>query len=217
MVQSEIWRYTLVGRFWHQLEPTGALCCMIWRRDEQRHRYTRIQVCLCLSCMGLLSLTPADLSTASFHPDGHLFAAGGTDGQIKFFHVKTGENAGVNFELDGPVQDVAFSENGYWFAAVAKDSTNVVVFDIRKEGKAAEAKVLEIGGQVDCIKWDYTGQFLVAAGPGGLTISNYTKSSKSWSDVISLAVPAVALEWGPEAKTLVTANEKGVVSVLGSE
>lgn len=90
-----------------------------------------------------------------------------------------------------------------------------MIFDLRKEGEAAKAKTLEIGGQVDSIRWDYTGQFLAASGPGGLTISQYTKSSKSWSDVISTAVPATALEWGPEAKTLITVNVDGVVTVLG--
>ncbi|KAH7342804.1 WD40-repeat-containing domain protein [Rhexocercosporidium sp. MPI-PUGE-AT-0058] len=158
--------------------------------------------------------TDSGLTVAAFHPDGHLFAAGGTDGQIKLFHVKTGESA-ANFELGGPVQDLVFSENGIWFAAVAKGSNSVIIFDLRKEGEAAKAKVLEIGGQVDTIKWDYTGQFLAAAGPGGLTISQYTKSSKTWSDVISTAVPATALEWGPDARTLVTVNGDGVLTVLG--
>ena len=153
------------------------------------------------------------LTTAAFHPDGHLFAAGGEDGQIKLFHVKTGENA-ANFELGGPVQDISFSENGIWFAAVAKGSSSVVIFDLRKEGKAAEAKVLEIGGQVDSIRWDYTGQYLAASGPRGLTISQYTKGSKSWSDIISTAVPATAVAWGPEAKSLVTVSVEGVVTVL---
>jgi len=156
----------------------------------------------------------AELTSAAFHPDGHLFAAGGADGQIKLFHVKSGENA-ANFDLGGPVQDISFSENGIWFAAVAKGSNSVVIFDLRKEGKAAEAKVLEIGGQVDTIRWDYTGQFLAAAGPGGLTISQYTKSSKSWSDVISLAVPATAVEWGPQASSLLTVNSDGILTILG--
>jgi pre-mRNA-processing factor 19 len=128
--------------------------------------------------------------------------------------VKTGESA-ANFDLDGPVQDLVFSENGFWFAAVAKGSNSVVIFDLRKEGKAAQAKVLEIGGKVDSIRWDYTSQYLAASGPGGLTISQYTKSTKSWSDVISTAVPATAIEWGPEAKTLVTVNSDGVITVLG--
>ncbi|KAH6680411.1 WD40-repeat-containing domain protein [Halenospora varia] len=158
--------------------------------------------------------TDSELTTAAFHPDGHLFAAGGADGQIKLFHVKTGESA-ANFELGGPVQDLTFSENGIWFSAVAKGSNSVVIFDLRKEGTAAEAKVLEIGGQVDSIRWDYTGQYLAAAGPRGLTISQYTKSSKSWSDVISTAVPATAVEWGAEAKTLVTVSADGIITVLG--
>lgn len=167
-----------------------------------------------MQCVQVSKLTRyVGLTAAAFHPDGHLFAAGGEDGQVKLFHVKTGENA-ANFELGGPVQDISFSENGLWFAAVAKGSTSVVIFDLRKEGKAAEAKVLEIGGQVDSIRWDYTGQYLAASGPRGLTISQYTKSSKSWADVISTAVPATAVSWGPEAKSLVTVNADGVVTVL---
>jgi pre-mRNA-processing factor 19 len=130
------------------------------------------------------------------------------------FHTKTGENA-ASFDLDGPVQDLIFSENGIWFAAVAKGSNSVVIFDLRKEGKAAEAKVLEIGGQVDSIQWDFTGQYLAASGPRGLTITQYTKSTKSWSDVISTAVPATAVRWGSDAKTLVTVNSDGIITVLG--
>lgn len=155
-----------------------------------------------------------ELTVAAFHPDGHIFAAGGADGQIKLFHVKTGESA-ADFDLGGPVQDLIFSENGIWFAAVAKESNSVVIFDIRKTGNAAQIKVLEIGGQVDSIRWDYTGQYLAASGPRGLTISQYVKSSKSWSDVISTAVPATAVAWGPEGKTLVTVNGEGVVTILG--
>lgn len=130
------------------------------------------------------------------------------------FHVKSGEHA-ASFDLGDAVQDLAFSENGIWFAAVAKGSSSVVIFDIRKEGEAAKIKTLEIGGQVDSIRWDYTGQFLAASGPGGLTVSQYTKSSKSWSDVISLAVPASAVAWGPAAKKLITVNSEGSVTVLG--
>lgn len=128
--------------------------------------------------------------------------------------VKSGEIA-ARFELGGPAQDISFSENGTWFAAVEKGSSSVVIFDLRKEGAAGRLKELEIGGQVDSIRWDYTGQYLAASGPGGLTISQYTKSSKSWSDVISLAVPATAVEWGPQASTLVTVNNDGVVTILG--
>lgn len=155
----------------------------------------------------------SELTTAAFSPDGHLFAAGGMDGQIKFYNVTTGENA-ANFELGGPVQDLVFSENGYWFAAVAKDSQAVIIFDLRKQGEVAKAKILEVGGTVDSISWDYTGQFLAASGPNGLTISQYTKSSKAWSEPCRTAVPAAALAWGPKALSLVTVNAAGAVTVL---
>jgi len=80
-----------------------------------------------------------------------------------------------------------------------------------RKGRLQKPKCLKL----DSLKWDYTGQYLAASGPRGLTISQYTKSSKSWSDVISIAVPAASLAWGPEAKTLVTVNGDGVVTILG--
>ncbi|KAI0998852.1 hypothetical protein K3495_g9344 [Podosphaera aphanis] len=157
--------------------------------------------------------TNCELTAAAFHPDGHIFAAAGIDGQIKVFHVKTGENA-ANFELGGPVQDISFSENGIWFSAVAKESNSISIFDLRKEGKAAEVKVLEAGGEVFKARWDYTGQYLAVCGPRGVTIFQYTKSTKSWSDVISIAEPATSVSWGPEAKSLFTTNIDGIIKLI---
>ena len=109
---------------------------------------------------------------------------------------------------------MAFSENGIWFAAVAKGSTTVTIFDLRKAGKEAKVKELEIGGQVDSIAWDYTGQYLAASGPGGLSVWQYVKSSKSWIEVMTTAVPGVAVVWGLGAKSLITVDTEGEVNVL---
>ncbi len=92
-----------------------------------------------------------------------------------------------------------------------------MIFDLRKEGKAAEVKVVDTGSKVKDIAWDYTGQFLVSVGVSGVTVQQYTKSSKSWSEPLRTAVPATAVAWGALGHTLVCANTDGVVYVLGAE
>jgi pre-mRNA-processing factor 19 len=156
------------------------------------------------------------LTTGAFHPDGQLFAAGGTDGQIKMYHVKTGEFA-AEFNCSEPIRAISFSENGFWFAATTKSSTSVTIFDLRKQGEAAQVKVIDIGSRVDSIRWDYTGQFLATAGPSGITVQQYTKASKTWSEPLRNAISATALEWGAQAHTLVCINGDGVVTILGSK
>lgn len=152
------------------------------------------------------------LTTAEFHPDGHLFAAGGMDGQIKVFDVRSGANA-ANFDEPGPINALSFSENGTWLASVVKGSTTVSIWDLRK---SASIKVLETGGPVDSIRWDYTGQFLATAGPSGLTVQQYSKSTKEWSEPLRIAAPAVDIEWGPKAHSLVSLGGHGVIAILGS-
>lgn len=160
-------------------------------------------------------LTAAALTTCAFHPDGHLFAAGTVAGDIKLFMTKTLEQAAV-FSLGAPVETIAFSENGFWFAAAAKGQTAVIIFDLRKEGAAAAAKVLETGGAVQSLAWDYTGQFLATAGASGLTVQQYAKSSKKWSEPLRNSGRAVAVRWGPSGKKLVAVDGEGVVTVYGA-
>ena len=145
-----------------------------------------------------------------------MFAVGTTHGQIEFYHTKTSELA-ATFDYGHPVQAIAFSENGYWFAAVGKRTTGITIFDLRQEGEASKVKIIEIGSSITDIDWDYTGQFLATAGPSGITVQQYTKSSKSWSEPLRSAIPAAAIEWRKEATSLVAVNVDGVVSVLGAK
>lgn len=154
------------------------------------------------------------LTACAFHPDGHLFAAGTISGNIKVYTTKTLELA-AEFPLGAPVQALAFSENGFWFAATAKGQTSVTIFDLRKEGAAATAKVLETGGSVQGVSWDYSGQFLATSGPSGVTVQQYTKSSKAWSEPFRTSVSAVDVQWGESARKLVALNGDGVVTVFG--
>ncbi|KAF4990800.1 hypothetical protein FGRMN_8241 [Fusarium graminum] len=160
--------------------------------------------------------TDSALTSCAFHPDGHLFAAGTTSGDIKLFMTNTLEQA-ASFSLGAPIQAISFSENGYWFAATAKGQTMVTIFDLRKEGDAAVAKVLETGGPVQSLAWDFSGQFLATGGAAGVTVQQYAKSSKKWSEPLKNSTPSVAVRWGESAKQLVTINGEGVVSVLATK
>ncbi|KAE8380890.1 WD40-repeat-containing domain protein [Aspergillus bertholletiae] len=155
----------------------------------------------------------ASLLSVKFHPDGHLIAAGGVDGQIKIFDVKNGSSA-ANFALSGPAKCLFFSENGTFMAAVADNSTVVSIWDLRS---ASEVKALETGSQIDSISWDYTGQFLLTGGPSGLTVQQYAKSTKSWSEPLRSAVPAAAVAWGVAAQSIVALNRDGGITVLGAQ
>lgn len=153
------------------------------------------------------------LLSVSFHPDGHLIAAGGADGQVKIFDVKTGA-AAADYSMSGPVKCLFFSENGTYLAAVAAQSTTVSIWDLRSSN---ETKVLDTGSQVESIFWDYTGQFLLTGGPGGLTVQQYSKASKGWSEPLRSAVPATSVAWGSSAQSIVALNEAGVVTVLAAQ
>lgn len=157
----------------------------------------------------------APFTSCAFHPDGHLFAAGTSSGDILMFLTKEGTEAAF-FSLGAPVEAIVFSENGFWIAATAKGQTTVTVFDLRKEGNAAKAKVLDVGSTVQGLAWDYTGQFLATAGPSGVTVQQFAKGSKKWTELLQSATPAVAVAWGEEGKRLVTVNRDGVISVLGA-
>ncbi|KAL4868062.1 hypothetical protein BDV12DRAFT_170291 [Aspergillus spectabilis] len=159
------------------------------------------------------NFSDASLLSVQFHPDGHLLAAGGADGQIKIYDIKTGGVA-ANYDLAGPVKRVLFSENGTFLAAVTENSTMVSIWDLRS---SKEVKVLETGSQVESIHWDYTGQFLLAGGPSGLTVQQYSKASKAWSEILRSAVPAVAVAWGSSAQSIVALNTEGGLTVLTAQ
>jgi pre-mRNA-processing factor 19 len=155
--------------------------------------------------------TEAEISCSAFHVDGVLFFTGGPDGKIRIFDVKTGSSMAV-LDTTGPVRSLAFSENGTWFAVAENGSSSVAVWDLRKQ---APIKQIDVGSPVDSVHWDYTGQFLATAGSGSVTVQQYTKSSKSWSEPVRKAVAARDVAWGANASSLIALTPQGGLSVLG--
>ena len=152
-----------------------------------------------------------------FHPDGHLLACGGTDGQIKIFDVKSGSLAATfaSQTNSSAVISLYFSENGTWLASASSSSSNISIWDLRK---AAEIRTLETGlSKVNCLSWDYTGQFLAVGGEGGVSVQQYSKANKEWSEPLKMALPATGIAWTHEAKGLVTVDVEGVLTLLGSK
>jgi pre-mRNA-processing factor 19 len=156
--------------------------------------------------------TEADISCCSFHVDGLLFFVGSSDGKIRIYDVKTGSNM-VELETSSPVRAISFNENGTWFAVVQKDSSSVAVWDIRKQNVV---KVLDAGSAVENAKWDYTGQFLAAAGTGSVSVHQYVKASKSWSEPVRKAVPARDVAWGASGQNIVALTPEGGLSILSA-
>lgn len=153
------------------------------------------------------------LLSVNFHPDGHLIAAGGADSQVKIFDIKTGTTA-ADYQMSGPVKCLFFSENGTFLAAVADKSTAVSIWDLRS---SKQTKVLDTGNQINSIFWDYTGQFLLTGGPSGVTVQQFTKATKTWSEPLRSAVPAASVAWGSAAQSIVALNEAGVLTVLAAD
>lgn len=158
--------------------------------------------------------TGSDLSSAAFHPDGHLLATGTVSGEIKLFDVKTLENIHT-FPPSTPtaVTAMSFSENGTWLATVSANSSAVTVWDLRK---TAQLKTIDLGVPLTSVAWDYTGQFLAVSGPSCITVQHYAKASKAWSEPLRKATDAQQLGWGANGQKLVTVSSAGTVAVLSA-
>lgn len=155
----------------------------------------------------------SELTSAHFHPDGHLFATG-TSSSVAIYDVRTTALGATFGPLSGPVTSLHFSENGYWLALAVKGESAVEIWDLRK---MEQVKALDIGTRVESVRWDWSGQYVAAAGPSGVSVQHYAKGSKSWSEVVRAGVPSVATAWGPRGGSLVTVSKEGVVTVLGAK
>ena len=85
------------------------------------------------------------------------------------------------------------------------------IWDLRK---AAQIKALEIGSPLTSVAFDYTGQFLLAVGAGGVAVQQYVKSSKEWSELLRAAVPARDGVWAAQASSIFVVGKDGDISEM---
>lgn len=159
------------------------------------------------------ALTCTELTCTSFHPDGNLLAAGGRNGQLQIFDVKSGSVGGV-YELEGPAKAIAFSENGTWLATASEGSTNVSIWDLRKTGAEGLIHTLSTDHSVESLDWDYTAQYLLIGGSAGITVKQYTKATKLWSEILKAGISSGSVGWGDSAQSIFSLDDKGAVGVL---
>lgn len=150
------------------------------------------------------------LTSVAFHPDGHLIAVASSDHAIPIFDFASGSPA-AQFDTEGPVDRLDFSENGVWLAVVTRGQTGVSIWDLRK---AAVLKTIETRSPVLCIRFDYTGQYLAIGGPSGLAVHFYQKSAKKWTQLVETATAASDAVWGPECSSLAVRTLEGGLSLL---
>ncbi|RPA85172.1 cell cycle control protein cwf8 [Ascobolus immersus RN42] len=156
-----------------------------------------------------------DFSSAAFHPDGHLFAAGTTAGNIVIYDTKSLSIAATfphNPAL--PVTSLAFNENGFLLATTLRDDSSVYIWNLRK---GALQTSVDTGSRVDDAAWDWSGQFLAATGNNGVVVQFYDKKTKGFAELLRRGTQGVAVGWADGASKLLVAAQDGVVRVLGSE
>lgn len=156
------------------------------------------------------------MTTVSFHPDGHLLATGTSSGSVNLYDLKTTSLAHTFPPTSAaPITALSFSENGTWLASSTHSESAVHIWDLRG---LKLLKTLDMGTAIAGVAFDYTGQFLAAAGLGGVVVSQYAKKSKAWSEPLRKAVGggAVDVAWGPNAQAVVVLTGEGAISVLSA-
>lgn len=93
----------------------------------------------------------------AFHPDGQLAATGTSDGVIRIWDVKQGQQSAVFRGHEGAVHTLDFSQNGYLLAAASRSAKHVKIWDLRK---LDVTRTVDTDAAIEEIRFDPTAQLL---------------------------------------------------------
>lgn len=146
-------------------------------------------------------------SAGALHPDGLIYAAAATD-NLKIWDVKTSQVAAA-IPTSGAATCIAFSENGYHFAA--GDAAGVVsVFDLRKLKAIA---TIQGNGAITSVAFDDAAKYLAHTSAKGGAIHVVKEWEKSIFDIPEKKKSYGGFVWGKDAAWFATGNEDRVLSI----
>lgn len=140
----------------------------------------------------------AEYASAVLHPDGLVFAAGTTDGNMVVWDLKTQKiDSTLKCNDDkNSIDSIAFSENGYHLATSSSSSPTLLVWDLRKMKTVATIDNSQSSGDdkdgggtgnVRSVAFDPDGTHLAYSGEGGTRVCVV----KDWDRVVcTLKVPS---------------------------
>lgn len=150
------------------------------------------------------------LQTANFHPDGLIFAAGGADGQVRLYDVKSCTLAtALAGQHAGPIAAFAFAENGFQCAS-AEQSGVIKLWDLRKltsyhtiVSTAQDGD--NVGSVVSSIAFDESASYLAAA-VGSRVVVHHAKTFDEVTNLYEHKDRVTGLAWASQARGIVTVS-----------
>lgn len=127
-------------------------------------------------------------TTGTLHPDGLIFIAGSSTGNLHYWDFKNQSLGGSMDYTAGAVVSVAFSNNGYYIAAVYSND-HVLVWDLRKQ---TIVTTLNQGGElaaVASVTFDESGKYLAFSGQSEKGIAVRVIVVKKWDQCVTIQGP----------------------------
>eukprot|EP00428_Durinskia_dybowskii_P011482 CAMPEP_0170218018 /NCGR_PEP_ID=MMETSP0116_2-20130129/8678_1 /TAXON_ID=400756 /ORGANISM="Durinskia baltica, Strain CSIRO CS-38" /LENGTH=484 /DNA_ID=CAMNT_0010468659 /DNA_START=81 /DNA_END=1532 /DNA_ORIENTATION=+ len=174
-----------------KVHPTTKHICIV-RSDGQ--------VLVCALGEGKLSIVtefkgdqPVEYTCGAVHPDGLLYAAGTSTGEIHMWDFKNRNLASTMKDGDDSVTTISFSDNGYHLAT-GHASAKVRFWDLRKQEIIAtmngDGSLLQ---SISSISYDPSGKYAAFGGKGGLVVTTV----KDWGTTLKIEVdnPVSGIGW----------------------